>query len=90
MIREFKYFRGNKINSKNYYFVTGGMCFMIPYIGYHSENYINGLIEHVRSVYRNFEMTQDTINNIKGHIRSVIGMEVEIQVMTYPATSVPL
>jgi hypothetical protein len=90
MIREFKYFRGNKINSKNYYFVTGGMYFIIPYIGYHSENYMNGLIEHVRSVYRNFEMNEFTINNIKGHIRSVIGEEVVIQVMTYPATSVPL
>lgn len=90
MVREFKYFKGNTTHSKNYYLIIGGSYFMIPYVGYHSENYMNGLIEHVRFAYRNFEIDENTINNIKGHIYRIIGEMVEIQVITYPATSVPL
>ena len=66
MVREFKYFKGNTVRSKNYYFIIGGSYLMLPYVGYRSENYMNGLIEHVRSVYRNFEVNEGTINNIKG------------------------
>ena len=90
MVREFKYFKGNTGRSKNYYFIIGGSYLMLPYVGYRSENYMNGLIEHVRSVYRNFEVNEGTINNIKGHIETILGETVQIQYIIYPETSIPL
>lgn len=90
MVREFKYFKGNTVYNKNYYFRIGSSYLMLPYVGYHSENYMNGLIEHVSSVYRNFEVNENTINNIKGHVETIIGETVQIQYIIYPETSIPL